>query len=207
MENNNKIFKIFDNYLNENEIQMINSILNKETWKHNTTSAIYGGTYGEVINTFFGIHNISESFFTEYLKSKIELEINTILNICNSKTKTCTECLNSKSENKKYTIKINRMYIHMQNYGEDGNYHYDDIGNDKITFCIYLNDVNNDEIENINGEFYLKIPEKKHIICIDTFYNRAILFKSEYLHIGMAYKKNTNKRICVTWKLQLIEMK
>ena len=108
MENNNKIFKIFDNYLNENEIQMINSILNKESWKYNTTSTING----EIINTFFGIHNISESFFTEYLKSKIELEINTILNICDLKTKNCTDCLNCKSENKK----LSKIIINDKDY-------------------------------------------------------------------------------------------
>ena len=213
MEINCEIFKIFDNFLNDNEIKILTNIINNKLWSYNTTSG-----NSEIINTFFGNHKLEESFFMEYLKSKIDSEINNFLYICTCKTPTCNEVLSVKSYpecrrevcnclKQKYTIQINRMYMHMQNYGEDGCYHCDDIGKDKLTFCIYLNDINHDEIENASGELFLKIPKKKNIICIDSYFNRAILFQSEYLHKGMAYKKYHNKRICITWKLQLIEMK
>jgi len=185
-------FEIFDDFLNKEELEILMKYVNSVQWGYNTTSGnkinfIKKYNSELFITTFFGVHDITDTFFTEYLKNKI----NTIVN---------------NRTNNKYNIKINRLYMHTQIYGQDGLYHTDDLGKDKITFCIYLNEINNRKIENSNGEFFLKLPEKDEIICIDTFYNRGIIFKSEYFHRGMAYnKKYSTKRICITWKLELID--
>ena len=104
---------------------------------------------------------------------------------------------------KKY--KINRHYMIIQTFGQDGGYHIDDSDINAFTFCLYINELTDTEINEINGEFLIKIPYEKKILSIDTYMNRGIFFPSNYLHKGMAYNKMyANERLCITWKLQLI---
>jgi hypothetical protein len=145
----------------------------KENWKFGHRSGV-----SENIQTpFFSIMDLSD-YFSEYIKKKIE---NTI--------------------SKKF--KLNRNYMHIQTFGQDGCYHTDDNKSDTYTFCVYLTEISNIDIEISKGEFFIKIPNEKHIISFDTCCNRGVFFPSTYLHKGMGYDRfHSQKRVCITWKLE-----
>jgi hypothetical protein len=180
---------IFDNFLNENELNKVVEIINTRVWGYGHTS----GYREQIQNVFFSTHDLDE-FFSEYIKEKIEKTV---------------------SRN----LKINRLYTHIQTFGQDGSYHIDCSGDNKYTFCIYLNYIteiktidstliknNKPNIyENMGGEFFIKIPDSQHILSIDTIMNRGVFFPSNYLHKGMAYNRFIpNKRVCITWKLEVV---
>lgn len=172
---------ITDNFLDDNELNILLDHLYKKDMKYGHSS----GDREIFNNQFFSTHN-TESFFNEYILKKIEKHVS-----------------------KKF--KIDRHYMHIQTYGLDGGYHIDNADKNKYTFCIYINDIkkgcNNKEImENTSGEFFIKIPNKKEIICIDPVNNRGVFFKSDYLHKGMAFNRFYSQfRLCITWKLELIK--
>ena len=105
--------------------------------------------------------------------------------------------------------------MHIQTYSQDGGFHIDDNGKNKYTFCLYINniegcfdeqDINKKEelMEISGGEFLIKIPNRKEILCIETLSNRGIFFPSEYLHKGMAFNRFIpDYRLCLTWKLEI----
>jgi len=97
--------------------------------------------------------------------------------------------------------------MHIQMYGQDGSFHLDSFDENTFTFCIYITNISNSEIEESNGDFLLKIPNTNYIIGINTLMNRGIFFPSTYLHKGMAYNHlHPQKRLCITWKLtEIIE--
>jgi hypothetical protein len=139
----------------------------------------YGHTSGnkeKFENKFFSIFN-NEAFFLETLFEKIQKKIN-----------------------KK--LKLNRHYMHIQTFGLDGSYHTDDDDPNSCTFCIYFTNIDNKKIENASGDFLIKIPNEKHIICIETINNRGVFFPGNWMHKGIGYNKNfSDLRICITWKL------
>lgn len=94
-----------------------------------------------------------------------------------------------------------RVYAVSQTYAQNGNYHIDDRSNDTYTFVIYINEQYD---ESTDGYFYIKTPEQS-ILAIEPLFNRGVLFPAKYRHKGCGYNKyNSNLRICVAWKLQLI---
>ena len=139
----------------------------------------YGHTSGnkeKFENKFFSINN-NETFFIETLFEKIQRKIN-------------------------HKLKMNRHYMHIQLFGQDGSYHIDDNDVDAFTFCIYLTDIDDNNIEKSSGDFLIKIPNEKYITCIETKNNRGIFFPANWMHKGMAYNnKYSNMRLCITWKL------
>lgn len=139
-------------------------------------SVNYGHTSGNrdrIINVFFS-HHIIDKFINVEILNKIKLIT-------------------------KMNLKLVRNYFHIQTYGLDGMFHEDSMNENSYTFCIYLNEIE----ENSGGEFYIKLPETKHIICIETKYNSGIFFPATYLHKGNAYNRNVTKpRHCITWKLE-----
>ena len=167
------MIKIIDNFLDDNELEILYKILINKNYKFGHSS----GPRELIVNEFFSFYN-EEDFFLVYLKDKIE-----------------------KTFSSKY--KINRHYMHIQTFGSDGGFHYDDIGDDKYTFCLYI--TNEKDLHKNGGDFLIKIPNEKYIMSIETYNNRGILFPSEYLHKGMAYNINSvESRLCITWKLEII---
>jgi len=168
---------IIDDFLNKKDITILFNTINEkdDLWCFGHSSG-----YDEIIaNKFFSIYN-TEPLFVDYLFNKIQTKF-------------------------KKKFKINRHYMHVQMFGQDGAYHIDDHGSNKYTVCLYLSERDNDEIENGGGEFFVKIPKKKEILSIDTYSNRALIFPSNYLHKGMAFNKKINtRRLCLTWKLEEI---
>ena len=182
---------IFDDFLNDCELNKVVKIIETREWKFGHGS----GDREPIQNRFFSTHDL-DSFFAEHLKDKIERVV-------------------------MRKLKIDRLYTHIQTFGQDGGYHIDNVGDNKFTFCIYLNFITevrklcNDLIcdgdavriaENMGGEFFIKIPGEPQILSIDTIMNRGVYFPSGYLHKGMAYNRFVpNNRVCITWKLEVVE--
>ena len=166
-------FEIIDNFLNEDEINKLNNILSNKSYTYGHSS----GYREQITIKFFASYN-EENFFLIYMKEKIE-----------------------KYFNKKY--KVNRHYMHIQTFGQDGSFHIDDEGDNKFTFCLYITQEKDLHIN--GGDFLIKIPNQLHTYAIETNFNRGILFPSQYLHKGLAYNSySKHTRLCITWKLEII---
>lgn len=163
---------IFDNFLNEQELHIILDMIKKKMWKYGHSS---GTIIEKIENKFFAGYDIGD-FCNEYIKSKIE-------NILNKQ------------------FILDRNYMHLQPYEMNGAYHIDSEKENTYSFCIYITSIENDDIENANGDFLLKIPNSDIIICINTNMNRGVFFPSTYLHKGLAYNRFYKEdRICIAWK-------
>ena len=102
-----------------------------------------------------------------------------------------------KKLNKKFILR--QVYAISQYYQQNGNFHIDCNTKNTYTFCFYINDFQN--IEDINGNFYIKVPEEKHILSINPVNNRAIFFPSNYIHSGKSFSKDVSSmRVCIAWK-------
>ena len=166
---------IIDKFLDNKMLhELLNSIEIKK-WKYGHSSG-----NNEIINNRFFANYELEYSFVNFIKERIENYFS-----------------------KKY--KINRNYMHIQTFGQDGGYHIDDDNANAYTLCLYISDISDTNMENANGDFLIKIPNEKVIICIETFMNRCLFFPSNYRHKGMAYNcLFSNKRLCLTWKLDEI---
>ena len=171
--------KIIDNFFSKEELNKIQNVLNnkEKEWHYGHNS----GDYEKYNNNFFAVYILGNYFKTNIIKKFEEIF------------------------NKKF--QLIRNYMHIQTYGQDGSYHLDcpeDIEN-TYTFCIYITDISDSDMENADGDFLLKIPNSNFIICINTLNNRGVFFQSTYFHKGMAYNRfYNNKRLCITWKLKEI---
>lgn len=164
--------KIYNDFLNEDEMKILLTHINTFTYRYGHVS---GYTERE-ITTFFS-NSIFDTYFTEYIKEKIEKMVG-------------------------MKFKINRNYLHIQTFGIDGCYHYDDLSENAYTFCLYINVRTDEEADQMSGEFFIKIPNTPIILSIEPYMNRGIFFPSNYLHKGMAYNRfYSDKRRCITWKL------
>lgn len=164
---------IIEDFLNTNELQTLMEIIKLKVWSYGHSS----GDFEKVNNRFFSTHN-TEAFFLEYIKNKIEVTF-------------------------KHKYTLNRHYMHIQTFGQDGGYHIDDSSPNTYTFCIYISEISKEDLEFANGDFLIKIPNEKQIICIETVNNRGVFFPSHFFHKGMAYNRFfPHKRLCLTWKLQ-----
>jgi hypothetical protein len=166
---------IIDDFLNETELKIVSTSLEDYTWH-------YGHSSGkrELVNEKFFANYDKEDFYLKYIKEKIE-------------------------NYAKMPLNINRFYRHVQTFGQNGSYHIDAIGSNKYTFCLYITDVNDNEIENAGGDFLIKIPDSKAIVSVATKNNRGILFPSSLYHKGLAYNCGFNqKRTCITWKFETL---
>ena len=166
---------IFDNFLDTTELEHVKQFIATSVWSYG-----HGNGPRETLDTKYFSNLYTDNFISDYVRGKIESIIPKKLN-------------------------ITRNYLQIQEFGENGGYHTDTNVPNTYTFTIYITDLEDKYIEEANGDFLLKIPNKKHIVSIDTYCNRGILFPSNYLHKGMAYtKKFTNKRICIAWKFEEI---
>ena len=165
--------KIIDDFLDNSELNEIIKIINEKTWKYGHSS---GNEYELFNNPFFASYDLGD-YITNYIKNKLEIIFNK-------------------------NFKLDRNYMHIQCYGQDGAYHTDTkIPENTYTFCIYICDIPKESIEYAGGDFIIKLPNEA-IISIHTMSNRGIFFPSIYIHKGMAYNRYfPNKRLCITWKL------
>lgn len=165
--------KFFDGFLSPTEIEYITNFIEKSQWGYGHTSG-----YRETItNPFFSRMEL-DKFFNETLFEKI------------------------KKMTKKNLV-LNRNYTHIQMFGQDGGYHQDDQDPNAYTFCIWIPNLTEKELERAQGEFLIKPPNEKFVASIDIILNRGVFFPATYLHKGMAYNRLFHqKRCCITWKMK-----
>jgi hypothetical protein len=97
---------------------------------------------------------------------------------------------------------LERVYAVSQTYSHNGNYHIDSDSEKGYTFLLYINEHYDDSSD---GYLYIKTPDKS-IITIEPLFNRGILFPANLFHKGNGYNRyNSNLRICIAWKFELIE--
>lgn len=163
---------IYDDFLNEKELHIILDIIKNQTWMYGHAS----GSNIEIFESRFFAGDVFDDFCHKYIKKKLENMVN-----------------------KKFIL--DRNYMHLQVFGMNGSYHIDTHEPNTYSFCIYITSIENNNIENADGDFFIKIPHLQMIICINTIMNRGVFFPSTYLHKGLAYNKFYKEpRICIAWK-------
>lgn len=166
---------ILDQFFLEEDLEKIVKYFNSSKWKCQCINE--SNTDLSTDSPFFRHELKEETIFTDYLKNKLEKELN-----------------------KK--IKLVRMYSVGQMYAQDGNYHIDSEEKNQKTFVLYIN---KNYKEGDGGYIYLKIPNDNKVIAVEPEYNRGVLFPSNYRHKGMGYSKNTyDFRICIAWKFEIL---
>lgn len=166
---------IYDFFLNECELKTLHNKIKNKEYYYGHNS---GDEEAFAIN-FFATHNIDD-FFNIYMLKKI-------------------------NEVSKRYFKINRHYMHIQTFGQDGSFHIDNDEPNRFTFCLYITNLQDEDVEKYEGNFLIKIPNDNKILSIEPINNRGIIFPSNYIHKGMAYNILCDKpRLCITWKLELI---
>ena len=92
------------------------------------------------------------------------------------------------------TFSLLRVHANGQTYGQDGNFHTDDHRSDCYTLLIYMSDT--------DGYTQFKIDDQ--VVNIEPLKNRAILFKSNILHRGLAPSRDSSiLRISIAFKMQI----
>ena len=103
-------------------------------------------------------------------------------------------------------FKVERVYANGQTFGQSGIYHQDSLDPNAFTFCLYLNNFEQEQKYIDDGQIMIKIPGEKHILAYEPIFNRGILFPSNFFHKGNAFSRfNVDIRISVSWKLTIIE--
>lgn len=99
-----------------------------------------------------------------------------------------------------HNLEILRVYANGQFYGQNGSFHQDDSRPGTWTFLLYMNDIDDEAIDEWLGATEFKIENK--IISQQPEPNLGILFKSDIFHRGLAPSKFvTDMRVTLAWKL------
>jgi len=167
--------KIVDNFLNNDDLQLLHSIISSKSWDFGQES---NGNDDKIDTPFWIMKLDDDIFFSKYIKDKIEYTF-------------------------KKKMNLKRVYANGQTYGQDGSYHIDDYQENAITFCLYIHNIDN--IEDIGGNLYIKVPNEKIVFSIEPMINRGVLFPSTYIHKGCAFNRYVKSmRVCIAWKLEEI---
>lgn len=167
--------EIIDNFLTDVELNKLLNYLSNKYYKYGHTS----GHHEIYAPDFFSVYN-NENFFIDYLFNKI----------------------NSNFNNK---YRLITHYMHIQTFGIDGSFHIDTNDINSFTFCLYITNISNTDMDIFGGDLLIKIPNNQKILCINAINNRGVIFPSYYYHKGMAYNILCEyPRLCLTWKMQLI---
>ena len=166
---------IYDDFLTPVEMEKCLHIVQKPEWKFGHSS-----NTNSIDTPFWYMELIHNKFLKDKIKEKIE-------------------CMTKKKFN------VVRLYANGHTYGQDGNFHQDDIHQDAYTFCLYCTEVSMDMSELVGGHIEFVLPDSKHSINIQTIFNRGIFFPSHYFHRGTAFNRYVSDlRISIAWKLREI---
>ena len=167
---------VIDNFLENNELEIVTNILNNKSWSFYHTS---NGDVKHEIPFWSTVLN-DDKYISEYVTRIIE-----------------------KHYFKKFEIL--RVYCNAQTFGQDGAFHKDCDEDDCFTFCLYINRIKKEDIELSGGYIYFKIPDLKYKICYEPINNRGILFPSKYVHRSSSFSRFImDMRMCIAWKLKEI---
>ena len=170
--------KVYDNFLNNDDLVKCRQIVKDGKWDYGHTS---NGDSSNMNTSFFFMDLKHNDFFTSTLKEKIEATLG-------------------------LKLRLERVYANGQTFGLDGCFHQDGTNSDTITFCLYLSPIPNEDIGNVGGNVYFRVPTIEHFtLTLEPRYNRGVSFPSTFFHKGAAFNRYVkNMRICVAWKLRII---
>lgn len=95
----------------------------------------------------------------------------------------------------KRKFSVCRAHANGQTYGQDGIFHTDDKRDDHYTLLIYMSDTDGHTQFKIDGQ----------LVNIEPLKNRAVIFKSDILHRGLAPSRGIDDlRISLAFKLREI---
>jgi len=104
-----------------------------------------------------------------------------------------------KISGKKY--KILRFHANGQTFGQDGEFHIDNINDNVYTVLIYVSPITEENVDIIGG--FTQIKRGTNIINIEPYIKRGLLFKSNMIHRGMAPSRLSDMlRITLAIKLE-----
>ena len=104
-----------------------------------------------------------------------------------------------KLSGKKY--KTLRFHANGQTFGQDGEFHIDDIKENVYTFLIYVSPITEENVDIIGGFTQIKLGTI--IINIEPYIKRGLLFKSNMIHRGMAPSRLSDMlRVTLAIKLE-----
>jgi hypothetical protein len=168
--------KVYNNFLDIDDMNKCKTIIKEGKWEYGHTS-----NQNNMFNTPFFIMNLKHiDFFNTYLKEKIE-------NMVGQK------------------LILDRVYANGQTFGLDGCYHQDNINPNTMTFCLYINEIGDDIIEDIGGNIFFKVPNIQDFsLALEPKYNRGVYFPSNYFHKGVAFNRYiVNMRTSIAWKFSV----
>ena len=87
-------------------------------------------------------------------------------------------------------FKINRMYANGQTFNQDGEFHQDSFEENAYTLLIYVSPITEENVDIIGG--FTQIKRGTNIINIHPYQKRALLFKSNLIHRGMAPSRHSD---------------
>lgn len=166
---------VFDDFLTPTEIGEVQNIIRDKGWSFTGRSG--PDSPKRMATSFWYMELADDPFFTIVLVKKIE-----------------------EHTGKKYVL--NRVYANGQTYGLDGEYHIDDNCEESFTFLLYFTpNVTAENVHFFGG--YTLLKNDTGAQAIDPIYNRAILFKSNLYHKGLAPSRfSTELRITIAFKLR-----
>lgn len=169
--------KIYDKLINEEDMKKCKEFIRKPKWNFQHVSI----EDNSIFNIPFWDMDLNKyPFFTVYLKKKIE------------------DLVDKKFE-------LLRVYATGHTYAQGGRFHRDSEEAKHYTFCLYINSIDAEKIEEAGGNIQFKLEGCDYNIGIETPNNRGILFPSNYVHKANAYNRFfTELRICIAWKLKEI---
>ena len=167
----NTTIKIIDNFFSDEILKQITDYFHEIQWNCQCNKDRNVNLYTD--SPYWRIELENETFFNSELKTIIETYFD-------------------------QKLKVNRVYVVGQTYGQDSNFHIDDESPDAVTFCFYINSTTH---INDDGLFHLRIPNEKYIITVEPIMNRAVIFPSNYRHKGCGLNRFSDHfRICIAWK-------
>ncbi len=104
-----------------------------------------------------------------------------------------------KLSGKKY--KILYTYANGQTFNQDGEFHPDSFEDNAYTLLIYVSPITEENVDIIGG--FTQIKRGTNIINIHPYQKRALLFKSNLIHRGMAPSRHSDMlRVTLAIKLE-----
>jgi Rps23 Pro-64 3,4-dihydroxylase Tpa1-like proline 4-hydroxylase len=124
--------------------------------------------------TFWSMDLIGNPYFSDYLVDKIS-------NLTNFK------------------LKLLRVYANGQTFGQNGSFHEDSEEDNTITAILYLNEIDENVLDDWGGETQFKF--NGDLVACQPVTNSLIVFNSNIIHRGMAPSRfSSDMRVTIAWK-------
>jgi hypothetical protein len=170
--------KVFDDFLNPQDLEQVFAILSNTKFEFYHTS---NGNATHKETPFWSASLNNEPFISQYIKNLIEKQVFKKLELI-------------------------RVYCNAQTFGQDGAYHIDTNEPDTYTFVLYVNVIQKHDVDLAGGYLFFKLPDLPYKICYDPLNNRGVFFPSNYIHRSSCFSRFiTDLRMSIAFKLKEVK--